>query len=157
MGLSNNGVVYALYDFNSEGHDELSFKMGDCLIILRKGDSQEEEWWWGCLEGMEGYIPRNLIGVSFYCYEFCFLCILGTEVLLNKMLWILCIYSTVSFQIRFGHFCLYSNRRVLFVAIIYMLSLPAGEDSLELILSPTKDIVLVLLISLAIVLVLLWK
>lgn len=63
LGLSNNGVVYALYDFKSEGHDELSFKMGDCLIILRKGDSREEEWWWGCLEGMEGYIPRNLIGL----------------------------------------------------------------------------------------------
>ena len=38
--------------------------MGDELIVLRKGDDYEREWWWSRLSDHEGYVPRNLLGVS---------------------------------------------------------------------------------------------
>ncbi|KAI2806018.1 hypothetical protein BLOT_005029 [Blomia tropicalis] len=56
-------VVYALYDYESQNSDELTFKCGDCLHVLRRGDDQEKEWWWSRLGNQEGYIPRNLIGM----------------------------------------------------------------------------------------------
>jgi len=59
----NRGVVYALWDYDAEGPDELSFKEGDCLTVLRREDSEETEWWWARCADNEGYIPRNLLGV----------------------------------------------------------------------------------------------
>ena len=44
--------------------DELSFITGSSLLVIRKGDEKEKEWWWARLGGKEGYIPRNLLGVS---------------------------------------------------------------------------------------------
>ncbi len=70
MGVINNGLVYALYDYepNPLVEDELEFKDGDKLIILRRGDDNESQWWWAKHEntGKEGYIPRNYLGVSDY-------------------------------------------------------------------------------------------
>lgn len=63
LGLLNNGVVYAVYDYESQNQDELSFKNGNCIQVLRKGDDQETEWWWSKIGDKEGYIPRNLLGV----------------------------------------------------------------------------------------------
>jgi hypothetical protein len=35
------------------------------LTILRKGDESEREWWWARnIDGHEGYVPRNLLGVN---------------------------------------------------------------------------------------------
>lgn len=60
----NNGSAYAVYDYDSQNSDELSFKESDNFLILRNGDEQEREWWWAKLGDREGYIPRNLLGVS---------------------------------------------------------------------------------------------
>jgi apoptosis-stimulating of p53 protein 1 len=64
----NDGLVYALYDYapNSSADNELEFKDGDQLIILRRGDENETEWWWARHENTkkEGYVPRNYLGVS---------------------------------------------------------------------------------------------
>uniref|UniRef100_A0A3Q3DRQ6 Tumor protein p53 binding protein, 2a n=1 Tax=Hippocampus comes TaxID=109280 RepID=A0A3Q3DRQ6_HIPCM len=63
MGIMNRGVVYALWDFTGENPDELSFREGDCMTIVRREDEDEIEWWWARLGDNEGYIPRNLLGV----------------------------------------------------------------------------------------------
>lgn len=63
LGILNNGAVYALYDYEANNSDELSFKTGECIIVLRKGDENEREWWWSKLNNKEGYVPRNLLGL----------------------------------------------------------------------------------------------
>lgn len=64
LGIMNSGVVYAVFDYDSQNQDELSFHEGDKLLILRKGDELEREWWWAALGDKQGYVPRNLLGVS---------------------------------------------------------------------------------------------
>ncbi|XP_069938791.1 apoptosis-stimulating of p53 protein 1 isoform X4 [Cherax quadricarinatus] len=64
LGIMNGGVVYGVYDYESQASDELSFHCGDAITILRRGDEYEREWWWGQLQDIQGYIPRNLLGVS---------------------------------------------------------------------------------------------
>nr|XP_014351869.1 PREDICTED: apoptosis-stimulating of p53 protein 2 isoform X2 [Latimeria chalumnae] len=63
MGIMNRGVVYALWDYEGQNEDELSFKEGDCMAVLRREDEEEIEWWWARLNIKEGYIPRNLLGL----------------------------------------------------------------------------------------------
>nr|XP_018895668.1 PREDICTED: apoptosis-stimulating of p53 protein 1 isoform X2 [Bemisia tabaci] len=63
LGILNNGAVYAVFDYEAHNADELSFREGDRLIVLRKGDECEKEWWWSRLNDREGYIPRNLLGL----------------------------------------------------------------------------------------------
>lgn len=64
LGILNGGVVWAVYDYEAHNPDELSFREGDRLVVLRKGDENEREWWWSRLDDKEGYVPRNLLGVS---------------------------------------------------------------------------------------------
>lgn len=64
MGIMNRGVVYGLWDYSSENPDELSFQEGDCMTIVRREDEDEIDWWWARMVDTEGYIPRNLLGVS---------------------------------------------------------------------------------------------
>merc|ERR1719336_3053041 len=67
LGIMNEGIVYAVYTYDAESNDELTFHEGDSMMVLRKGDELEKEWWWTKKEGsesiIEGYIPRNLIGL----------------------------------------------------------------------------------------------
>lgn len=63
MGIMNRGVVYGLWDYNSENPDELSFREGDCMTIVRREDEDEVDWWWARMGDTEGYIPRNLLGL----------------------------------------------------------------------------------------------
>ncbi|GBN04573.1 Apoptosis-stimulating of p53 protein 1 [Araneus ventricosus] len=63
LGVMNNSIVYAVYDYEGQNADELSFKDGDMLTVLRKGDDEESEWWWSRLHDEEGYVPRNLLGL----------------------------------------------------------------------------------------------
>ena len=70
LGIANNGTVYAVFDFSANNGDELSFSINDKMMVLRKGDNTEKEWWWARLHsGREGYIPRNLLGVSFHWFS----------------------------------------------------------------------------------------
>ena len=46
LGIANKGEVFAVFDYESAGIDELSFNAGDSLFVLRKGDEQERDWWW---------------------------------------------------------------------------------------------------------------
>lgn len=64
MGIMNRGVVYALWDYTSEEDDELQFREGDCMTVVRREDEDEIEWWWARMGDKEGYIARNLLGVS---------------------------------------------------------------------------------------------
>ncbi|GCB70320.1 hypothetical protein scyTo_0010755, partial [Scyliorhinus torazame] len=63
MGIMNRGVVYALWDYESQTEDEISFKEGDCMSIIQREDEAEIEWWWARLNDGEGYVPRNLLGL----------------------------------------------------------------------------------------------
>ncbi|XP_041468173.1 apoptosis-stimulating of p53 protein 1-like isoform X2 [Lytechinus variegatus] len=61
MGVDPNVAVCAVYSYLAEKDDEVSFRDGDEVFILRKGDDKEEEWWWARVNDKEGYIPRNLL------------------------------------------------------------------------------------------------
>ncbi|KFB45534.1 AGAP012439-PA-like protein [Anopheles sinensis] len=64
LGILNTGEVYAVFSYESQQPDELSFYVNDKLIIIRKGDEAEREWWWARdSTGSEGYVPRNLLGL----------------------------------------------------------------------------------------------
>lgn len=63
MGSDPNVVVYAVYSYKAEKDDELSFRDGDEVFVLRKGDDKEEEWWWARINEKEGYVPRNLLAI----------------------------------------------------------------------------------------------
>ncbi|CAL8099691.1 unnamed protein product [Orchesella dallaii] len=63
LGIMNGGVVYAVFDYDAQNPDELSFREGERQVILRKGDEYEREWWWASLTEKEGYVPRNLLGL----------------------------------------------------------------------------------------------
>jgi apoptosis-stimulating of p53 protein 1 len=57
--------VFAVFSYDAQQTDELKFSVNDKLTILRKGDEAEREWWWARTDdGHEGYVPRNLFGVS---------------------------------------------------------------------------------------------
>uniref|UniRef100_A0A3B3Q5B7 Protein phosphatase 1 regulatory subunit 13B n=1 Tax=Paramormyrops kingsleyae TaxID=1676925 RepID=A0A3B3Q5B7_9TELE len=64
LGVMNKGAVYALWDYEAQSADELSFREGDAITILRRKDDSETQWWWARLKDKEGYVPRNLLGVS---------------------------------------------------------------------------------------------
>ncbi|KAG5846968.1 hypothetical protein ANANG_G00120590 [Anguilla anguilla] len=64
MGVMNKGAVYALWDYEAQGADELSFQEGDAVTVLSRKDDSETDWWWARLSDKEGYVPRNLLGVS---------------------------------------------------------------------------------------------
>ncbi|CAG5106829.1 Oidioi.mRNA.OKI2018_I69.chr1.g3019.t1.cds [Oikopleura dioica] len=65
LGVVNKASVYALFDYDAESSDELSFKEGDLLYVKRRGDSDEDKWWWSRHSdtGREGYVPRNYLGM----------------------------------------------------------------------------------------------
>jgi len=66
LGNANGGIVHSLYDYTARNSDELSFRAGEKILILHKGDEEERDWWWASVQQKEGYIPRNYIGVSDY-------------------------------------------------------------------------------------------
>ncbi|XP_004607792.2 relA-associated inhibitor isoform X2 [Sorex araneus] len=63
MGLMHNGAVYALWDYSAEFGDELSFREGESVTVLRRDGPEETDWWWASLHGQEGYVPRNYFGL----------------------------------------------------------------------------------------------
>ncbi|XP_017505881.3 relA-associated inhibitor isoform X1 [Manis javanica] len=63
MGLMHSGAVYALWDYSAEFGDELSFREGESVTVLRRDGPEETDWWWAALHGQEGYVPRNYFGL----------------------------------------------------------------------------------------------
>uniref|UniRef100_A0A6Q2XLT0 SH3 domain-containing protein n=1 Tax=Esox lucius TaxID=8010 RepID=A0A6Q2XLT0_ESOLU len=63
LGVMNKGSVYALWDYEAQSSDELSFREGDAITIVSRRDDAETEWWWARLQDKEGYVPRNLLGL----------------------------------------------------------------------------------------------
>ncbi|XP_019962727.1 apoptosis-stimulating of p53 protein 2-like [Paralichthys olivaceus] len=63
MGVMNRGVVYALWEYETQSDDELGFSEGNCMTVLRREDEVETDWWWARCGDGEGYIPRNLLGL----------------------------------------------------------------------------------------------
>nr|XP_023014053.1 apoptosis-stimulating of p53 protein 2 isoform X2 [Leptinotarsa decemlineata] len=63
LGILSGGIVYAVFDYTAQQSDELTFKEGQQLTVLRKGDENEREWWWSRIGDKEGYVPRNLLGL----------------------------------------------------------------------------------------------
>ncbi|XP_051953900.1 apoptosis-stimulating of p53 protein 1-like isoform X2 [Xyrauchen texanus] len=63
LGVMNKGVVYALWDYEAQSADELSFQEGDFITVLNRKDDTETEWWWSKLNDKDGYVPRNLLGL----------------------------------------------------------------------------------------------
>lgn len=59
--------MFSVFSYDAQQQDELRFMVNDKLTILRKGDEAEREWWWAKNNnGKEGYVPRNLLGVSLH-------------------------------------------------------------------------------------------
>ncbi|XP_056400951.1 apoptosis-stimulating of p53 protein 1 isoform X3 [Hyla sarda] len=63
LGVMNKGLVYGLWDYEAQNADELSFREGDAITILRRKDDAETDWWWARLNDKEGYVPKNLLGL----------------------------------------------------------------------------------------------
>jgi len=65
LGVANDRQVYAVISYDGAQSDELTFKAGDLLKIIRRGDKREANWWWArSASGKEGYVPKNLFAVS---------------------------------------------------------------------------------------------
>ncbi|KAK6470706.1 relA-associated inhibitor-like isoform X2 [Huso huso] len=61
MGVLNNGVLYALWDYTPCNPDELPFRDGDMVTILQRDD--EGDWWWASLCGREGFVHKKYFGL----------------------------------------------------------------------------------------------
>jgi len=57
-------TVYAAFDYTAENADELTFSVGDQLIVMQCSDDIETEWRWCQLGEFTGYVPQNLVAVS---------------------------------------------------------------------------------------------
>ncbi|CAB3398561.1 unnamed protein product [Caenorhabditis bovis] len=62
-GNINNGKVYAVYSYEAEYEDELSFDAGDELVVLSKDDVDMH--WWTCRNsnGDTGLVPRTYLSL----------------------------------------------------------------------------------------------
>lgn len=52
--------VTAMYDFGGQGPDDLSFREGDRIKLVRKTESTDD-WWEGELAGVQGFFPANYV------------------------------------------------------------------------------------------------
>ena len=46
LGVAAGGKVFAVFDWRPENPDELSFDIGEEVVVARKGDEVEKDWWW---------------------------------------------------------------------------------------------------------------
>ena len=51
-------AVEALYDYVKDKDDELSFKMGTIIYVVKKND---DGWFEGTVDGMTGLFPGNYV------------------------------------------------------------------------------------------------
>lgn len=52
--------VQADFDYAAQGSEELSFREGDVIKVLREEDNT---WWCGEIRGRKGMFPRNFVSV----------------------------------------------------------------------------------------------
>lgn len=50
--------VLAIYDYNADKEDELSFTEGSVIYVLKKND---DGWWEGVMDGITGLFPGNYV------------------------------------------------------------------------------------------------
>lgn len=50
--------VLAIYDYNADKEDELTFQEGQVIYVLKKND---DGWWEGVMEGITGLFPGNYV------------------------------------------------------------------------------------------------
>jgi len=50
--------VVAIYDYNADKEDELTFQEGQVIYVLKKND---DGWWEGVMEGITGLFPGNYV------------------------------------------------------------------------------------------------
>ena len=50
--------VVAIYDYNADKEDELTFQEGQTIYVLKKND---DGWWEGVMEGITGLFPGNYV------------------------------------------------------------------------------------------------
>lgn len=60
QSLGGKKKAKALYDFNGENEDELSFKAGDFITEL---ESVDEDWMRGEIQGRAGIFPKNFVQI----------------------------------------------------------------------------------------------
>lgn len=53
--------VVAIYDYNADKEDELSFQEGAKIFVLKKND---DGWWEGVMDGITGLFPGNYVEAS---------------------------------------------------------------------------------------------
>ena len=56
--LSKKEHTVALYDYTAQAEGDLTFKTGDRIEVVKKGEDGNE-WWVGKLNGVEGQFPAN--------------------------------------------------------------------------------------------------
>ena len=50
--------VLAIYDYNADKEDELTFTEGQTIYVVKKND---DGWWEGVMEGITGLFPGNYV------------------------------------------------------------------------------------------------
>ncbi|XP_055339371.1 LOW QUALITY PROTEIN: apoptosis-stimulating of p53 protein 2-like [Paramacrobiotus metropolitanus] len=67
LGRINDHIVFAVYPYEAQNADELTFRCNDKLRILRLSDETETEWYWAERAepppAAQGYVPRNLLAL----------------------------------------------------------------------------------------------
>jgi len=58
-GSGTFGQRMALYDYQAQQSDELSFVKGNIITVLSK---EHPDWWMGELSGNAGIFPANFVG-----------------------------------------------------------------------------------------------
>jgi amphiphysin len=61
--LAKKVHAIALYDYKAQAEGDLTFKTGDRIEVIKKGEA-ENEWWVGRLNGVEGQFPANYTRVE---------------------------------------------------------------------------------------------
>lgn len=51
-------AVVAIYDYNADKPDELSFSENSVIYVVKKND---DDWWEGVLDGTTGLFPGNYV------------------------------------------------------------------------------------------------
>ncbi|KAJ4293982.1 hypothetical protein N0V90_007671 [Kalmusia sp. IMI 367209] len=60
VGSFHGEYVTAMYDFESQGDGDLSFRKGDRIRVIKKTNSSQD-WWEGELRGYRGSFPANYV------------------------------------------------------------------------------------------------